>query len=98
MPQSETDIEILYGLSEEEAVKRLARFGKNIFQHKKPSRLLLILGEFFQEPMFVLLIAACALYFILGQTDEGWMMLVVMLLVAAISEYQEAKAPKLSRH
>ncbi len=37
-----------------------------------------------REPMFLLLLAACLLYFILGSISEGLLMLAAILLVSAI--------------
>ena len=43
-----------------------------------------LLWDICREPMFILLIIACALYFILGEVTEGLMMTVTMIIVAAI--------------
>ena len=42
--------------------------------------------------MFILLVIACSLYFILGEASEGIMMLVAMAIVTAISLYQEVRS------
>lgn len=47
-----------------------------------------------REPMFILLTIACLLYFILGENTEGFMMLVAMMFVAAISFYQETRSAR----
>src|SRR5437870_5754565 len=41
--------------------------------------------------MFILLCLTCALYFIMDESEEGFLMLAAMLFVAAISVYQEVK-------
>ena len=46
------------------------------------------------KPMFVLLFVACSLYFILGEPNEGMLMLAAIIFVAAISIYQEVKSSK----
>lgn len=45
-----------------------------------------------KEPMFILLVMACVLYFILGEVNEGFLMLVAMAFVSAISLYQEVRS------
>lgn len=44
--------------------------------------------------MFLLLIIACVLYFVLGNNAEGVMMAAALLMVAAISIYQEARSSR----
>ena len=44
--------------------------------------------------MFLLLLVACMLYFVLSEPREGLLMLVAMIFVAAISVYQEVKSSK----
>lgn len=42
--------------------------------------------------MFILLFIACSLYFVLGESGEGIMMPAAIVLVTAISIYQEVKS------
>ena len=70
------------------------QYGKNIFRSESKPETLLIIWGIMREPMFILLILACSLYFMLGQPDEGFMMLLAMVLVGAISVYQEVKSSK----
>lgn len=68
------------------------RYGKNIF-HTGPSRgFIRIVWDIAKEPMFVLLVIACVLYFVLGEISEGILMLVAMIFVSAISLYQEVRS------
>lgn len=80
------------GLREEEIEGLRQKYGKNIFHSEKQRTLITILWDIVREPMFLLLLIACSLYFILGQTSEGFMMLVAMVVVSAISLYQELKS------
>jgi P-type Ca2+ transporter type 2C len=68
------------------------QYGENKFEKGHQRRLWHILWDIAKEPMFLLLLAACTLYFILGKTSEGMMMLAAILFVAAISVYQEVKS------
>ena len=87
-------IEQLNGLSAADIPMRQQRFGKNLFSLEKPRNFLHVSLDIVREPMFLLLIVACALYFILGKSSEGWMMMAAMIFVAAISIYQEVKSTK----
>lgn len=82
----------LTGLTEEEVLKLRLQYGRNIFHKEAKNRLLKIIWEIVIEPMFLLLVTACSLYFILGEFSEGAMMLVAMAFVTAISIYQEIKS------
>lgn len=82
------------GLTSQDVIALQKRHGKNIFHAGKQYRLLKIIGGIAGEPMFILLLIACSLYFILGNTSEGIMMAVAMALVTAISLYQEVKSSK----
>jgi len=92
MPGKVTHIGDIKGLSEAAIPALQQQYGKNIFQSEKPRRLYHILGDIVREPMFILLIIAGVLYFILGQATEGLMMLVAISFVTAISIYQEVRS------
>jgi P-type Ca2+ transporter type 2C len=83
-----------FGLQEDRIPALQQRFGKNIFSLEKERRFVHILLEIVKEPMFLLLIAACIVYFVLGKTDEGFMMAAAMFLVAVISVYQDIKSTR----
>ncbi len=82
----------LNGLSTADVLQLQKQFGKNIFQREGSSRLIHIIWEIVKEPMFILLVIACSLYFILGEMNEGIMMLIAMMLVAVISVFQAVKS------
>lgn len=87
-------IQTLTGVREEDVPALQKAYGKNIYSIKGAPRFLIIFWNIVKEPMFILLCFACALYFIAGEIDEGFLMLVAMLFVAAISVYQEVKSFK----
>ncbi len=82
----------LQGLSVQQVLLLRQQYGKNVFHAEFSRRFIHIVWDIVKEPMFILLIIACTLYFILGELSEGIMMLVAMVLVAAISVYQEVKS------
>ncbi|WP_341839622.1 cation-translocating P-type ATPase [Chitinophaga caseinilytica] len=82
------------GLSDAEAESRLRQYGKNVFRVKQVPRFLVIIWNMVREPMFLLLLTACLLYFILGSVSEGLLMLAAILLVSAIEFFEEARSNK----
>src|SRR6478672_8721605 len=94
MPGKVTHIENLRGLQENEIETLQKRFGKNIFSLEKSRSFLHVILDIVREPMFLLLIFACILYFLLKQQSEGFMMMAAMIFVAAISIYQDVKSTK----
>ncbi|MFL5741591.1 MAG: cation-translocating P-type ATPase [Flavisolibacter sp.] len=82
------------GLNEFEVKALLQRYGKNTFHINEGRRFFKLLFDIFREPMFLILMAACLLYFLLGEHAEGLMMAAAMCFVAAISFFQEVKSTK----
>lgn len=82
----------LAGLKAEEAAARLKQYGHNEFSANRKKSALRTIVDILREPMFILLLLSCALYFILREPGQGLLMLVAMLFVAAISWYQEVKS------
>jgi Ca2+-transporting ATPase len=85
------------GLATEEVIALQKQYGKNIFRFNKEYRVAHIVWDIVREPMFVLLAIACSLYFILGENKEGVMMAVAMIIVMAISVFQEARSSRAIR-
>lgn len=82
------------GLGSKEAARLRLQYGSNIFKSGTHRGIFRIFWDILKEPMFILLMVACFLYFLLGQRDQGLLMLVAMVLVAAISAYQEVKSSR----
>jgi Ca2+-transporting ATPase len=81
-----------YGLDEKQAESLLRQYGKNTLHINETKRIFKILSDVVREPMFLLLVVACILYFILGENLEGLMMVAALCFVAAISVFQEVKS------
>jgi P-type Ca2+ transporter type 2C len=92
MPLTNNHTEALTGLSNSEATALQKQYGNNKMTAVNERGLLHIIFNIIKEPMFVLLSAACIIYFVLGELQEGSLMLAAMLLVTAISLYQEARS------
>lgn len=80
------------GLQDEAVFAARQKHGSNIIPLKEDKVLLRVLKEVVLEPMFLLLLAACAIYFLLRQYEEGFIMLVAICIVAGISFYQEFRS------
>jgi P-type Ca2+ transporter type 2C len=82
------------GLSSSEAQERLKTQGYNELLREKKNTLLHIALEVAKEPMFILLLACGATYFILGDIGEALMLLAFVFFVMGITIYQERKVER----
>ena len=94
MPGKVIKLDNIQGLSQTEVASLQKQYGKNIFRSGKEHRFYHILVDIFREPMFILLLIACSLYFVLGNTSEGVLMAIAIVIVTAISLYQESKSSR----
>ncbi len=84
----------LKGLSQKEASAMLQKEGYNELPSSKPKSVLTIAFGVVKEPMFLLLVACGTLYLILGDLQEGLMLLSFVFVVMGIEFYQEKKTEK----
>jgi P-type Ca2+ transporter type 2C len=84
----------LSGLSPEEALRRLAEEGANELAPGRPRGALRIGLEVVREPMFLLLIAAASLYFLMGKLGDALMLLASVLIVMVITVFQEQRTER----
>ena len=82
----------MQGLTEKEIQLLLKQYGKNIFHINARKRIFRVVWDILKEPMFLLLVAACIFYFLLGENTEGFMMIAALSFVGAISVFQEIKS------
>ena len=80
------------GLSSNEAAARLRRNGPNLLPQAQRMRWLGTLGNILREPMLLLLLVASAVYWLLGDPQEAAILGVSILLVIAVTAYQELKS------
>lgn len=81
----------IQGLSDSEVSASRKKFGSNILQSKKRNPFLEAIKSLLKEPMVILLLVAAILYFFTGNVGDGIFLAVAIILVAAISLYQDAK-------
>ncbi|MDD1669307.1 MAG: cation-translocating P-type ATPase [Methanomicrobiales archaeon] len=82
------------GLSTSEAEEKLRVEGYNEIPSRERKNLPVIIGEVIREPMFLLLVGAGLIYFILGDVEEGLILLSFVLVIIGITAYQEQKTEK----
>ncbi|WP_220392817.1 cation-translocating P-type ATPase [Chitinophaga lutea] len=80
------------GLTDEQVIESRLRHGTNELQSKEESGLFSAIRQTATEPMFLLLVAAGAVYFMLGEISEGIFMAAAIVLVSAISVYQDSRS------
>ena len=86
--------EDLKGLSQKEATDILQKEGYNELPSSKPKSILKIAFGVIKEPMFLLLVACGTLYLVLGDLQEGFMLLSFVFVVMGIEFFQEKKTEK----
>ena len=82
------------GLTTEQAAGRLLADGPNALPGDRRRSLFAIARETLQEPMFLLLVAAGLLYFVLGDLREGLILLGMVVVVLALTLYQEGRTER----
>ena len=87
-------IKKIQGLTTLEAKKLQERFGKNELVVKKKESFLHKILKVISEPMFLLLIIAAVIYFILGQPKDGTIMFIFVVGIISIEVIQEWKTDK----
>ena len=83
--------EKIQGLTDKEVNLRRAIEGYNELPSSKPKNIAVIALGVIQEPMFLLLVACGVLYLILGDLQEGLMLLAFVFVIMGIEFYQEKK-------
>ena len=89
-PPSET-LSPAEGLTTPEAQERLRQDGPNALPDDEQRHWGRIGRDALREPMFALLLAAALLYLVLGDLREGLALVVMVLLVLALTLYQEGR-------
>lgn len=80
-----------HGLTSHQAAKRLSDDGPNALAADERRTLLLIAIEVIRDPMFLLMLAACAIYLSLGNTLEALVLLGFVVIIIAVTIFQEKR-------
>lgn len=92
--QSDPPQEALTGLSEAEAARRLAEHGPNRLSEPRVRSTWRIAREALREPMILLLLAAVALYFALGDRAEAGFLFIGAMATVGLAVAQEARSER----
>ena len=79
------------GLSAAEAARRLQADGPNELPGHRPRNLPAIIREVLSEPMFLLLIAAAAIYIVLGDVREASVLAASIVVIVVITVLQQRR-------
>lgn len=82
------------GLTTKQAEEKIKTEGYNLLPSSKPKNFLHIVVGILKEPMFLLLVACGSLYMVLGDIQEGLMLLGFVFVIMGIEFYQERKTEK----
>ena len=82
------------GLTNEEVIESRKKYGPNKLIEKKEESLIIKILNIFKEPMFLLLIIAASIYFIVGEYNDGIIMLIFVIGICFIEYNQETKTDK----
>lgn len=85
---------MIKGLNANEVNERISSFGYNELPSEKPKNVIVIALEVVKEPMFLLLITCGLLYIILGDINEGFILLSTIFIIIFITFYQYQKTEK----
>ena len=80
------------GLTAEAVLYARERYGDNSLNYKKENGFLEVLKSLAKEPMVILLLVASIIYFISGNKGDGIFLASAIVLVSAISLYQDKKS------
>lgn len=89
MPANNFNIQ---GLSGEQVVAAREKFGGNELVFRKENGFIKAVKSLAKEPMVILLLVASAIYFITGKVGDGIFLASAIVLVSAISLYQESRS------
>ena len=82
------------GLTDEGVILSRERNGSNELVKKKRESLILKIFGIFKEPMFLLLIIAASVYFLVSEYGDGIIMLIFVLAICLVEFIQEAKTDR----
>ena len=80
------------GLTDKQVQEARAVYGPNIIDTKKENRFFAFIRSLAGEPMVILLMVAAIIYFISGNPGDGIFMVIAIIIVSAISIYQDTRS------
>jgi Ca2+-transporting ATPase len=83
------------GLSPEQVLDARKKFGSNKLEYKKENEFINSIKNLLKEPMVLLLLVASSIYFISGKYGDGIFLASAIVLVSAISLFQDSRSRNL---
>ncbi|MBK6545127.1 MAG: cation-translocating P-type ATPase [Saprospiraceae bacterium] len=80
------------GLTSEQVSLSKEKFGQNRLDFKKENSFFIAFKNLLKEPMVILLLVSSTIYFISGKFGDGIFMVSAIVLVSAISLYQDSRS------
>ncbi|NHA03378.1 cation-translocating P-type ATPase [Mucilaginibacter sp. HC2] len=80
------------GLTDAQVTEARKKFGFNELVYKNDNRFLDAVKSLSKEPMVLLLLATSGIYFVSGNTGDGFFLAAAIVLVSAISLYQDTRS------
>ena len=82
----------IQGLTQTQVLEARERYGSNNLNFKKESGFLYALKNLLKEPMVILLLVTSTIYFITGNSGDAFFLVFAIILVSAISLYQDSRS------
>lgn len=82
------------GLNDEEVITSMNKYGTNELVEKKKETIFSKVLHLLKEPIFIFLIIASSVYFVLGEISDGLIMMASVFFVATIQIIQSQKTDK----
>ena len=80
------------GLDNKQVLAAREKYGQNQLSYKRENGFFDALKSLAKEPMLILLLVTAAIYFISGDMGDGFFMLSAIIMVSAISLYQDGRS------
>ncbi|MBD1384619.1 cation-translocating P-type ATPase [Mucilaginibacter rigui] len=80
------------GLNDSEVIAARLKYGQNSLSFKRENGFIKALTALAKEPMVLLLLVTSGIYFISGKPGDGFFLAAAIVLVAAISLYQDSRS------
>ena len=90
--EKEFDTDIMTGLSEQEAKRRLKKYGLNEIRHEKKVTKTGVFLKQFKDPLIIMLIIATVISLLLGDITNAVIILIIILVSSVLTTIQEFKS------
>ncbi len=94
MTLAKKEIKDIKGLTENDVLERLKKYGFNEIPSQKKRSVFSIFFNVVKEPMFLLLLGSGIIYFFLGEAKDALMLFSFVLVVVGITFFQERKTER----